>query len=74
MAAHENHPAWDQIERDVTFDPGNDRTARAHRPGEHEIELSKAISLKRIADLLEKATGECGDGSRFFDCRPGNLD
>jgi hypothetical protein len=28
------------------------RTARESAPGEHEIELSKAISLKRLADAF----------------------
>lgn len=37
-----------------------DRTARAAAPGEHEIELSKAISLKRIADALEAQQASAG--------------
>lgn len=42
------HPAWDRIE------PEARELARHHEtiPGEHAIELSKAISLKRIADHL----------------------
>jgi hypothetical protein len=33
-----------------------DREARNAAPGEHEIELSKAVSLKRIADALTGGT------------------
>ena len=42
------HPAWERIE------PEARELARHHDiiPGEHAIELSKAISLKRIADAL----------------------
>lgn len=52
----ERHPAWDQIESDVCVErdfPG------VLRPGEHEIELSKAISLKRIADAIERWAAPC---------------
>ena len=43
------HPAWDRIE------PEAQELARHLDilPGEHAIELSKAISLKRLADALE---------------------
>lgn len=37
------------------LEPGaqlRDRSERETAPGEHEIELSKAISLKRLADAL----------------------
>lgn len=43
------HPAWDEIEGAATV---NAKTPTTVQPGEHEIELSKAISLKRIADAL----------------------
>lgn len=43
------HPAWDQIEPAAKAA----RSDQAYRPGEHDIELSKAISLKRIADALD---------------------
>ena len=49
MAA-KDHPAWDQIEGAAKI---GSRSPSNIRPGEHEIELSKAISLKRIADALE---------------------
>lgn len=50
------HPAWDQIEPDVVvIERGTAQFAL--RPGEHEIELSKAISLKRIADALTGLAG-----------------
>lgn len=52
MPDRQNHPAWDQIEPDVRFDPLS-VSDRHNRPGEHEIELSRAISLKRIADVAE---------------------
>lgn len=44
----DQHPAWAKIEPDVLS------LARFpdSEPGEHAIELSKAISLKRIADAL----------------------
>lgn len=43
------HPAWERIEAEAR------ELARHHEmiPGEHAIELSKAISLKRIADAIE---------------------
>lgn len=47
--ADERHPAWDQIEPAACV---GHRVPDGIRPGEHEIELSKAISLKRIADDL----------------------
>jgi hypothetical protein len=43
-----DHPAWCLIEPAVVQN-GN---RRQYAPGQHEIELSKAISLKRIADHL----------------------
>lgn len=45
----DRHPAWDRIE------PEAQELARHHDliPGEHAIELSKAISLKRLADVAE---------------------
>lgn len=53
----DRHPAWDRIE------PEAQGLARHHDiiPGEHAIELSKAISLKRIADAAE-AIAACADG------------
>lgn len=49
----DRHPAWDRIE------PEAQGLARHHDiiPGEHAIELSKAISLKRIADALAGLSG-----------------
>lgn len=49
MADSDRHPAWEQIE--AAAGEGH-RIHHDFRPGEHEIELSKAISLKRIADAL----------------------
>ena len=51
------HPAWERVE------PEARELARHHEmiPGEHAIELSKAISLKRIADAAE-AIAACADG------------
>jgi hypothetical protein len=45
----DRHPAWDRIE------PEAQELARHHDliPGEHAIELSKAISLKRLVDVAE---------------------
>lgn len=48
------HPAWDEIEPSARVDGGPSYA----RPGEHEIELSKAISLKRIADALDLSNDE----------------
>lgn len=57
MSAPE-HPLWQLIEPTESYL----RSARPQdRPGEYDIELSKAISLKRIADALERV-GECADG------------
>jgi hypothetical protein len=49
----DRHPAWDRIEPEAC------ELARHHDliPGEHAIELSKAISLKRIADALGGLSG-----------------
>ena len=51
------HPAWERIE------PEARELAHHHDiiPGEHAIELPKAISLKRIADAAE-AIAACADG------------
>lgn len=48
------HPIWDQLEQ------GAQHCTRHHDmlPGEGAIELSKAISLKRIADALAPAGHE----------------
>lgn len=54
MPDRQNHPAWDQIEPNVRFDPLS-ASDRHNRPGEHEIALSQAISLKRIADALDSS-------------------
>lgn len=53
------HPAWDRLEPGIE----HERAERLQsyyeaRPGEHEIELSKAISLKRIADTLDLSNDE----------------
>lgn len=52
----DRHPAWDRIE------PEASELARHHDliPGEHAIELSKAISLKRLADMLKNPTTKGG--------------
>lgn len=51
------HPSWDGIEPAVS-DAAYPQNF-SDWPGEHAIELSKAISLKRIADAL---SGEDGEG------------
>jgi len=53
----DRHPAWERIE------PEAGDLARHHdlQPGEHAIELSKAISLKRLADAAESIAA-CSDG------------
>ena len=49
-----DHPAWERVE------PEARELARHHEmiPGEHAIELSKAISLKRLADAIEGIDSE----------------
>lgn len=49
------HPAWDEIEPIAKV---QSQTPTTVRPGEHEIQLSIAISLKRIADALAPADGD----------------
>lgn len=62
----ERHPGWSAIEPDVTRQTSEtDSSLFVYRPGEHAIELSKAISLKRIADTL--------DGLARGEVRLGNL-
>lgn len=51
-----DHPSWKMIES-AALEIGGKSSIR---PRELEIELSKAISLKRIADVLEGATGNDG--------------
>lgn len=46
----DRHSTWDEIEPSAAIDVRP--SSLFSRPGEHEIELSKAISLKRIADAL----------------------
>jgi hypothetical protein len=64
----EQHPAWDQIE------PGALRWPVADRPPltDSEIELSKAISLKRIADALTTLSGPLNSyGETIGECIQG---
>lgn len=53
MPGKRQHPAWDQIESGAHGDFDAESVVWRSRPGEHDIELSKAISLKRIADALD---------------------
>lgn len=48
----QQHPAWQGLEPSAITLQAEGR-ARSYAPGEHAIELSKAISLKRIADALD---------------------
>ena len=54
MTEVEPHPAWKQIEQAALIDDGR---LPSYAPGEHSIELSKAISLKRIADAIAPTEG-----------------
>ncbi len=51
----EQHPAWRGLEAAAISEATP--AVLPYKPGEHAIELSKAISLKRIADALT-GTGE----------------
>lgn len=51
---NEPHPSWKLIEPGVCKAP---EQSDQYLPHEHEIELSKAISLKRIADALAPVGG-----------------
>jgi hypothetical protein len=57
MSAPE-HPAWQHIEPEAMIAIIDEGTLRTFAPGEHAIELSKAISLKRIADALAPEGGD----------------
>jgi len=61
------HPAWANLEPNIVSAPS--RVSPSYfetRPGEHEIELSKAISLKRIADVLAPAGGQDVGSTLFY--------
>jgi hypothetical protein len=55
----DRHPAWDRIETDAHIETG---ALPIYPPDQHSIELSKAISLKRIADLLAEGLADLGGG------------
>jgi hypothetical protein len=59
----EPHPGHAAIEPAAKVE--SDRLPQ-YAPGEHEIELSKAISLKRIADALNPVDGTSVAGMLFY--------
>lgn len=60
MADAQRHPAWDQIEP-ASISP-NFQPNIVSYPGAAQVELSKAISLKRIADALASLAAAWGNG------------
>ena len=52
MSAPEQHPAWQGLEPSALSEATV--ALMNYMPGEHFIELSKAISAKRTADALER--------------------